>query len=463
MAGGAALPARPSRRDLETRIAKLERINAVLIDRVERSIDRQGSAFALFQAAIGLEAQVRTRTQELTDALRRLEHSNAALGTAKETAERADLGKTRFLAAAGHDLMQPLNAARLLMAALADLQQDCEHRRISERVERSLQTIEELIRALLDISRLDAGLVRPHPRDFALAGLFASIDSTFRPIAERKRLGFRLRPTNLALHSDPVMLQRVVQNLVSNALRYTRSGGVLVGARRRGDECLIQVSDTGIGIPSREHERIFDEFHRGALTESDDVALGLGLSIVRRQLRTLGHDLTFRSTVGVGSTFQVRVPLAKGATVEPPQPNGILGPAPLDGVAGALVVVLDNDPPTLAAMARLLDGWCCHVLPARNAAELQRLAARLERRPDLLITDYHLGDGPNGLAAVEQMRRSLGDDLPALLVSADHSAELQAASRAHRCDFLRKPLRPAALRALMSHLLARSRAEPIPA
>jgi len=442
-----------SRRALEERIAKLERINAVLIDRVERSIDRQGSAFSLFQTAIGLEAQVRTRTQELTEALRKLERTNAALAAAKEEAERANLSKTRFLAAASHDLLQPLNAARLFASTLAELQSAPEPRRVAQRVERSLQTIEDLIRALLDISKLDAGLVRTSIQEFPLSGSFAALESTFRPLAERKGLTLRVRPTKAAVRSDPVMLQRVVQNLLSNAVRYTRRGGVLLGARRRGGTCVIEVADTGIGIPEREYELIFEEFHRGALTEEEDVALGLGLAIVRRQVRSLGHQLEFRSTVGVGSVFRLHLPLAAGVASAP-----VVDPAlPANGaphaLAGALIILIENDAATLTAMTQLLDRWDCHVLPVRSRLELQRLAPQLERQPDLVVTDYHLDDGVDGLELIAMLRRSFGAELPAIVVSADHTDEVAATVRAAGCEMLRKPVRPATLRALIAHLL----------
>ncbi|MDO9709731.1 NahK/ErcS family hybrid sensor histidine kinase/response regulator [Paracraurococcus lichenis] len=443
-----------SRQALEQRIAKLERINAVLIDRVERSIDRQGSAFSLFQTAIGLEAQVRSRTQELTEALRSLERTNAALAAAKEEAERANLSKTRFLAAASHDLLQPLNAARLFMSTLVDLQAEAEARRVAVRVERSLQTIEDLIRALLDISKLDAGLVRPSVQEFPLDGCLAALDSTFRPAAERKGLRLRLRPTPVTVRSDPVMLQRILQNLLSNAVRYTRRGGVHLGVRRQGEDCVIQVADTGIGIPEREYELIFEEFHRGALTEEEDVALGLGLAIVRRQLRTLGHGLEFRSKVGVGSVFRLRLPLAAGLPAAPePGPDRAGSRAP-GGIAGTLLVLIENDEPTLTAMTQLLDRWDCHVLPVRSRDELQRLAPQLERRPDIVITDYHLDDGVDGLSLIARLRRDFRAALPAIVVSADHSEAVAAAARAAGCEMLRKPVRPAALRALLVHLLS---------
>ncbi|RAI57334.1 ATP-binding response regulator [Roseicella frigidaeris] len=451
-------PGRPeeSRAALERRIAKLERINAVLIERVERSIDRQGNAFSLFQTAIGLEAQVRSRTQELTEALRKLERSNAALAAAKEEAERANLSKTRFLAAASHDLLQPLNAARLFMATLVDLQGEAEARRVAMRVEQSLQTIEDLLRALLDISKLDAGLVRPRVQDFPLDACFAALEAIFRPLAERKGLRLRVRPAGVTVRSDPVMLQRILQNLLSNAIRYTRRGGVLLGTRQRGADCVIEIADTGIGIPEREHELIFEEFHRGGMTEGEEVALGLGLAIVRRQMRALGHRLELRSQLGVGSVFRLALPRGAGQAAMAEPVAAPPGNAGLDGIAGALVLLVENDDATLAAMARLLDRWGCHVLPVRALASLRRLAGGLERHPDLLVTDYHLDDDVDGLSVVARLRRRFGAELPAIVVSADHSEEVAAASRRAGCELLRKPVRPAALRALMAHLLART-------
>lgn len=447
-------PPRESREALERRIAKLERINAVLIERVERSIDRQGSAFSLFQTAIDLEAQVRSRTQELTEALRKLERSNAALAAAKEEAEQANRSKTRFLAAASHDLLQPLNAARLFMSTLVDLQAEAEARRVALRVERSLQTIEDLIRTLLDISKLDAGLVRPSLQDFTLDGCFAALEATFRPLAERKGLRLRVRPGTVAVRSDPVMLQRILQNLLSNAIRYTRRGGVLLGTRRHGGDCVIVVADTGIGIPERDRELIFEEFHRGAMAGGEEVALGLGLAIVRRQSRALGHRLDVRSKPGAGSVFSLSLPRAAAPALpaEPaPSPGADDG---LDGIAGALVILVENDDATLAAMARLLERWGCHVLAARSPAALRRMVGRLERRPDLLVTDFHLDDHVDGVSVIAWLRRRFGHGLPAIVVSADHSEEVATAVRGAACELLRKPVRPAALRALMAHLLA---------
>ncbi len=235
-------------RDIDD-VERLKKINAALVSRVERSMDQQGNAFSLFQTAISLENRVRTRTEELHATLRRLEQSNIDLSVAKESAEQANLSKTRFLAAASHDVLQPLNAAHLSVSALAEVQTTQEGCKLVRQVERSLQTMEDLLRTLLDISRLDAGVVQPEIVDVNLETLFSSLRSDFQPIAATKGLSLRFRPVALAVRSDRTLLRRILQNILSNALRYTRAGGVLVGTRQRGGTIRIDVADTGCGIP----------------------------------------------------------------------------------------------------------------------------------------------------------------------------------------------------------------------
>lgn len=277
---------------LERRVEKLVKINAVLMDRVERSMDQQGNAFSLFQTAIGLDAKVRSRTEELTAVLRRLECSNEALIEAKDEAERANLSKTRFLAAASHDLLQPLNAARLSISVLSELQKSDDARRLAGRVDQSLQTIEDLIKTLLDISKLDAGVVTPDFQFFPLDEVLTRLEASFAPLAGAKQLTFDVLRSGLLVHSDPLLLQRVLQNLISNAVRYTKQGGVSVSVLRRGSDCLIDVVDTGCGISENERETMFEEFYRGtAAAKSDHAGLGLGLSIVQRTVQALGHGL----------------------------------------------------------------------------------------------------------------------------------------------------------------------------
>jgi signal transduction histidine kinase len=290
-------------------IDRLKRINAALISRVERSMDQQGNAFSLFQTAINLEGRVRKHTDELRGALRRLEQSNLDLVGAKESAELANLSKTRFLAAASHDVLQPLNAAHLSVSALSDLQTTAEGRHLVGQVERALETMEDLLRTLLDISKLDAGVVRPEIADVPLEPLFQSLMSDFQPLAAKKGLDLRFRSTDLAVRTDRSMFRRILQNVVSNALRYTERGGVLVAARSRGDRILVNVVDTGTGIPPDQHQAVYEEFHRGANALDGDRhggGLGLGLSIVRRMVDALSHQIAFTSRLAGMASMAAR-------------------------------------------------------------------------------------------------------------------------------------------------------------
>ena len=281
-------------------VQRLTKINAALVERLENRIDQQASAYSLFQTAIGLEAQVRERTAELKRALLELERSNGALVSAKEAAEKANSSKTRFLAAAGHDLLQPLYAAQLSMSTLVDMQADAGAAKLCRQVDRALVTIEAYLRSILDISKLDAGVVTPEFQSVRLSDMFQSLDSDFRPIVERKNLKLRFRPTDAAVVSDPILLRRILQNLVSNATRYTNEGGVFIGARMRGDHVRIEVTDTGVGVEPSEIERIFEEFHRAHAGDAAQAGegLGLGLSNVRRMSQALDHRVEHGDLVG---------------------------------------------------------------------------------------------------------------------------------------------------------------------
>ena len=239
--------------------------------------------------------------------------SNIDLLAAKEAAEQANISKTRFLAAASHDVLQPLNAAHLSVSALSDLQTSDEGIRLVGQVERSLTTISNLLETLLDISKLDAKVITPEITDVALDALFASIKSDFQPLADQKGLKFKFRKSGAIVRSDRTMLRRILQNIVSNAMRYTQRGGVLVGVRCRGNMVSIEVADTGCGIAGDQREAIFEEFHRGPNTSTNDISgagLGLGLSIVRRMTSTLAHPISFSSVVGRGTIFRVAVPVS---------------------------------------------------------------------------------------------------------------------------------------------------------
>ncbi len=439
---------------LVRRLDKLSKINAVLMDRVERSMDQQGNAFSLFQTAIGLEAKVRSRTEELTSVLRRLEGSNEALVVAKDEAERANLSKTRFLAAASHDLLQPLNAARLSISVLSELQATDDARSLAGQIDQSLQTIEDLIKTLLDISKLDAGVVKPEVRAFPLDDVLSMLEASFAPQAAAKGLKLKVRPCGLLVRSDPMLLLRVLQNLVSNAVRYTDSGGVVVGVRRRGTQCFIDVVDTGSGISENERDTIFEEFYRGAAAAGGThTGLGLGLAIVQRTVQALGHSLVVKSEIGKGSTFRLDMPhvgaVARGTHAAAEQPVGA------QTATGAIVLLIENDRDVREATARLLERWSCRTLMAHGLNDIAPLLAELKRPPDVVLADYHLDDGQTGLAALEEVRRLAGRNIPAVVLTADHSTAVAADVLAAGCELMHKPIKPAELRALMTHLLAR--------
>ena len=297
--------------ELERRLTKVKKITAALMQRVEKSMDHQANAYSLFQTAITLEGQVRVRTEELKTALSRLERTNDELTTARDVSERANRFKTRFFTAAGHDLLQPLHAARLSASALVDQDSSEQQRRLATRIEHALTTVEELLRSILDISKLEAGVISPSVRIVPLGEVFASLIVDIEPLAKAKGLDLRRRRTELAVMSDPLMLRRMVQNLVANAVQYTRSGGIMLAARRRGSDVRIEVWDTGPGIPETERNRIFEEFQRGPEADhATEGGFGLGLSIVQRMSEALGHSVGLCSREGRGTRFSITVPFA---------------------------------------------------------------------------------------------------------------------------------------------------------
>ena len=435
---------------LRRRIEKLERINAALMSHVERSMDQRGSAYSLFQTAIMLEGRVRTRTEELTGLMHRLERSNEALAAAKEEAETANRSKTRFLAAASHDLLQPVNAARLSISALDDLPLPTEARAIAGQVERGLQTIEDLIKTLLDISKLDAGIVRPQLQPVFLPNLLAELAESFKPFAERKGLRLAVRCPDLTVTSDVMLLQRIIQNLVSNAIRYTTTGGIVLAARRRAGGVRVDVTDTGCGIAADERDLVFEEFFRGGARTgtAEEPGLGLGLSIVRRMAQALDHPLTLASRPGHGTRVTLGLPLSQvPAATAPPAPVATR-------LSGAHVLVVENDAFTADAMARLLQNWDARVSTFRDLAGVQTAMEAGAVPPDILLLDYHLDDGACGLDVAAYLRGRSARPLPAIVTTADHSGAIEARVAEAGAELVHKPIKPAQLRSLLTYMLA---------
>jgi len=438
-------------------IARLRRINDVLVARVERSLDRQGNAFSLFQTATGLEARVQRRTSELTRTLADLERSNTDLAGARDSAEDASRSKTRFLAAASHDVLQPLNAALLSMSSLATLQTDREGQRLCAQVERSLETMDALLRTLLYMSRLDGGDIVPRITGVSLDRLFDSLASDFEPVARLRGLELRVRHSGLHVRSDETLLRRVLQNILANALRYTDRGGVLLIAGGRGEHVYVRVADTGIGIARERQSEVFAEFSRGQQPSTPDqdaaAGLGLGLAIVERLVTTLGHRIALQSRLGHGSCFRLTLPVAEPPPLLPPS-GGEENGAGSARLRGARILVIENDLAALAAMEGLLRQWGCDLRLSASTGEAVDSLVSGDWVPELVLADQHLDGEDRGTTAIVLLRRLVSGELPALLVTAAPSPGLHRSCEAARIEIMEKPLKPAQLRALLSHLLA---------
>jgi signal transduction histidine kinase/CheY-like chemotaxis protein len=369
--------------------------------------------------------------------------------------ELANLAKSRFLAAASHDLRQPLHALGLFVAQLRSRMKPAERHRIVERIDTAVGAMNELFDALLDISKLDAGVLVSNPTNFPVAGLLKRIDMNFADAAREKGLKLRIVPTEAWVRSDFILLQRIVSNLVSNAIRYTGKGGVVVGCRRRGATLRIEVWDSGAGIPPDQQRKVFTEFYRVPdRSNGEQGGLGLGLAIVDRLCALLGHSVELASTPGKGSRFSLLVPLVSAADAA--SEEAAKSPlALLDASQGKLVVVIDDDPLVLEGMRGLLRSWGAHVVTGNSAeAVLARLPAD-EHRPDLIISDYQLMNGMTGIEAIARLRGEWGP-IPAFLISGDTAPGRLREARASGHHLLHKPVAPMTLRTIMNQLLKKT-------
>jgi len=398
--------------------------------------ERVESAEALARANESLERRVRDRTAQLTDA-------NSALGKAKRKADEANLDKTRFLAAASHDILQPLNAARLYTSSLSERARGTDADDLAQRIDTSLEAVEEIIGALLDISRLDAGAMEPEFSVFPVADLFERLRLEFEPSASAKKLELRFVATSTWIQSDRRLLRRVLQNLISNAIKYTDDGKVLVGCRHQGENISVQVVDTGKGIKDSDRASIFKEFQRLDKDARKVRGLGLGLSIVQRIANVLGQPITLRSTLDHGSTFSIAIP-ARPPLVRPmvEKASKQLG----HNLTGTVVLVIDNEPEIVRGTEILLSGWGCKVISAGSEAEACALVSTGTEPPDVILADYHLAE-TLGTDTVTAIRATLGEEIPAIMITADRSQDVQRLVQEMGLTLMRKPVRPAALRA----------------
>ena len=406
-----------------------QRISINTGDELEALGDQFNAMAARLQESYaGLEGKVEERTHQL---------------------EAANQAKSRFIAAASHDLRQPLHALGLFVAQLHGRLRATERSQIVGRIEAALSAMNELFSALLDISKLDAGATTINITVFPVAQLLAHAETTFAGAAWEKNLSFRALPSDAWVRSDFILLQQIVFNLVQNALRYTCGGGVLIGCRKRGDRLRIEVWDSGTGIPPDQHDKIFGEFYRLGEPDRDRCAgLGLGLAIVDRLCRLLDHPIEVKSTVGKGSVFAVTVPLApadKGAIEA-----SIVPRAQPSLSFDKLVLVIDDDPLVLEGMSGIFRQWGCRVVIADSDSNALKAAAEQDDLPDLIISDYHLANGRTGIETIEWLRREMSTQIPAFLISGDTDPATLHEAKVKGFHLLHKPVNPMALRAMFN-------------
>lgn len=421
--------------------------------------ERRRTAEALHQAYQNLEQRVRERTTELTtlnsQLLREIDERSrveSRLREAKLDAEQANLSKTKFLAAVSHDLLQPLNAARLFTSALLERREPVANAMLVRNVSNSLEDVENLLGTLVDISKLDAGVIKADIAPFALSELLENLAVEYSQIASSEGLRLEFVPCSVLVRSDIQLLARILRNLLSNAIRYTTTGRVVLGCRRHRQRLSIEVWDTGIGIAENKLEEIFQEFKRGDVQRpNQDRGLGLGLAIVEKIAGILGHKISVRSWPGKGSMFAIEVPVTLSAPKALEQ-TCITEPM-LERLRGARIWVLDNDAAICAGMRTLLESWGCQVVTALSEQDLARQVENYHADADLLIADYHLDNGKNGVDAVAAINARRGSPLPALMITANYSNELKLQMRELGHTLMHKPVRPMKLKTAISHLL----------
>lgn len=389
-----------------------------------------------------LQTGIRTATAELTEQ--------------KLAAEAAMRAKSKFLAAASHDLRQPLHALTLFISALKDKvaeNPEQELQRLTANIDASATAMGDMLGGLLDLSRLDAGIVLAQPECFPLSRVLANIQQHFVPTATEKGLQLHVKPCGLHVQSDPLLVERILMNLVSNAIRYTPQGRIVVGVRRRGDMAELQVLDTGLGIAEDQQAQVFEEYFQIDNPERQRAkGLGLGLAIVAREARLLGTMVTLHSVPGRGSCFAFRLPRCTPTADE--STNDPITDQPVDDTA-PLIAILDDDTLILSAMTALLHEWGMEVVAAVSAEALLDALGEIGRLPDCILSDYRLPGSMDGIASVTWLRHELGETLPAAIITGDTAPETIAAMTASGFTLLHKPLKPARLRAFLNHALGK--------
>jgi signal transduction histidine kinase len=416
-------------------LAFLVLVGWILVDRFVRAANDAE------RSNLELEKRVNEKSAALVEQLARTQE-------ARDAAQAADRAKSRFLAAASHDLRQPLHALGLFAAQLPAHVREGEGAALADRVRHSVDALDSLLSALLDVSKLDAGAIEPHPQAVALDALFARLGGDYAPVALERGLKLAIVPTRLVVRSDPVLLERIVRNLVDNALKHTRAGGVVLGARSRGREVAIEVHDSGPGIAPAERTRVFEEFYQIGNPERDRArGLGLGLAIVRRLADLLGHRVEVASVPGRGSTFRLVAAKDDPAAVAPAE----VVAAASGAFAGRRILVVDDEADVRLGTSTLLASWGGRCVVAANVDEaIARVGADA---PDAMIVDWRLAAGATGLDAVERLRATFGAAIPALIVSGASLPDDLNRIKATGMPLLHKPVAPAKLRSALAFLL----------
>jgi two-component system, sensor histidine kinase len=394
---------------------------------------------ALWEAKQNLEQRVEERTQELRNEVVERRAIGAELIKAKNAAEEANKDKTRFLAAASHDILQPLNAARLFLTLLGEADLDLRQVRLADKANHAFASVEQLLESILDISRIDSGSVAANLTSVSLHELFDTLASEYQPIADRKGLELKTVDSKLFVRSDAGLLRRVVQNLMANAIRYTETGRVLLGLRRCTAGVRIEVWDTGFGIPAGKTKEVFQEFQRlDKDSPTGTKAMGLGLAIVQRIANLLGHEINVRSWPGKGSCFSITVPVT--APAEKPLVRQSDSRRKTSDLRGMTAIVIENDLQILEGMIELLEARGIKAVPTVSQEEALEALESVGEAPDVIVADYHLDNG-TGLEAIKALRGVCKKAVPAIVITADHTAEVEEQIAAEEVTLLYKPIR----------------------
>ncbi len=416
---------------------------------------RLGLGWALFPlvacGALAVAVLVLSRRGER--AMRERDRRIRALEEERDAALRADQEKSRFLTIASHDLRQPVHALGLFAATLDKRLQGSPDEHLVRNMIRSIDGLDRSFNAMLDISRLDAGTIEPNVQHFPLRDLFRRLHMHFAGQAELRGLGLRFSPGGKAVSSDPQLLERILGNLVQNAIKYTESGGIVVVARSTRTRINVEVWDTGIGIGATELPRVFDEFYQvGRGERARSRGLGMGLAIVKRLSRLLGHELTVVSRPGKGTLFRIGIALSDLPEIQDATAAADTLPMPL--AQARTVLIIDDGEAIREGLRLLLEEWGYDAIAAGTIAEAERAVFALEAPPDLILSDLHLGDGPDGLAAIDAIRRQCGHDVPAIVITGDTShGEMRRVSESGH-PVLFKPVQPRKLYNVLRGLLS---------